>query len=93
MIQNTVSVEKDEHLLCEVKLLDWNPRVSFLKTFCRKCIIPNWNSVSNDKILIRKADRSNVLVINSVDFVNKLDTIVSDTAKLKKKHSDPTENL
>ena len=49
---------------------------------------------ANSNIVTRKADKSNVYVVmNKVDYDNKLDEIVADDSKFKKIDSDPTDDL
>ena len=49
---------------------------------------------NNDKIIIRKADKSSTYVIlNKEDYLEKINTIIEDSAKFKRIEKDPTDAI
>ena len=90
-----VTLEDEESFKCELErfgtkqVSDHTPH---LLTKDQLSKVKEFNA--NSSIVTRKADKSNVYVVmNKVDYDNKLDEIVADDSKFKKIYSDPTNHL
>ena len=90
-----LSITNEDSLMCELKrfgLKECKNYTSDILTKDQHEIVKELRT--NEKIVIRKADKNNNFVIlNRASYKNKLDTIINDDAKFKKLRSDTTDAL
>ena len=87
----TVSPKLADQLRCESTKHRYKKRVPLLSPSLKTTAN---NLKNNEHIIIRKADKSNMYVIlNKDEYLDKIDSILSDTSKFKLVTRNPTEQL
>jgi hypothetical protein len=95
MKNNEITVTNLEILKCELKRFGLKKSTDFNKP---KLTSDQYKKLrkftQNDKMVIRKADKSNTIVImNKDDYNSILNDIINDTTKFQKVKDDPSDNI
>ena len=93
--RNKIYVTDDERLKCELKRFSLRELKDFSSDVLTKeqhNKIKEFNN--NENIIVRKADKSNLLVImNKEDYASKIDLLLADSNKFQRVGKDPTPKL
>ena len=93
--KGSVVVDDDEMLRCELKRFGLRKYKNYDKDIITREQYSEIKALrADDRIVIRRADKSNTFVVLDNDYYRKqLDDVVADPAKFKRLVKDPTEKL